>query len=113
MSLFQRRHDDDENAATLKRLLEDLRIRLEETFTFTSEQLTNIRAVARDLIYDPARLHFKSIDVDIVKVLRLEKATMRFSNVFGSPAREAKLVSTVKRIASSVRNAYRQDVRGH
>jgi hypothetical protein len=45
------------------------------------------------------------------KALKEKKQLLDLDNVFGVPIREKKLSSELKRTCSSVRNAFRQDVR--
>ncbi|KAJ7294050.1 hypothetical protein C8J57DRAFT_1491402 [Mycena rebaudengoi] len=92
-------------------LLEDLRVRLTEEYTFTKEQLCNIRAQAQDTIYESSRTSFMRMHDDVLKKLRENWVAMKLSNVFDNPAREKTLASKVNRICSSVRNSYCQDLR--
>ena len=45
------------------------------------------------------------------RYIREHHTAMGLSNVIGNPARERVLASTLKKTCSSVRNAFRQDVR--
>ena len=42
--------------------------------------------------------------------LRREKEVMQLGSIFGNPAKEGKLISHIKTVASSVRNNFREDV---
>ncbi|KAF8180355.1 hypothetical protein BJ912DRAFT_929295 [Pholiota molesta] len=95
----------------LKPILDELAIRLDDTFHLTSEQTKNIRQACQECIYKPMRVSYKSLHIDLDRVLRVRAKQYRLDNVFGKPAREAKCASDGKRIASSVRNAFRQDIR--
>jgi hypothetical protein len=44
-------------------------------------------------------------------VLKEQKKNLDLDNIFGVPIREKKVLTVVKRACSSVRNAFRQDVR--
>jgi hypothetical protein len=46
------------------------------------------------------------------KILRTKATYYRMDNIFGQPTREAKWAADGKKIASGVRNAFRQDVSG-
>lgn len=48
---------------------------------------------------------------EMQKALKEKKQLLDLDNVFGVPIREKKLSSELKRTCSSVRNAFRQDVR--
>ncbi len=59
-------------------------------------------------------IHFQltaCLHVHLQKHLAKEQNMLRMNNIFGSPHREKVLVSLLKRQCSSVRNAFRQDVR--
>ncbi|KAF4584959.1 hypothetical protein EYR40_001785 [Pleurotus pulmonarius] len=107
----RRRHEQANPANTLTKLLNDLQIRLDDSFTLTKEQADNIRIVAQDLIYQPTCTAFKSLHIDVARQVQERKTEMKFTNIFGNPAREKVLHVKIKRICSSVRNAMRQDLR--
>ncbi|KAF8240050.1 hypothetical protein L208DRAFT_1235214, partial [Tricholoma matsutake] len=96
----------------LKGLLADLKIWLEETFTFTVEQhVSNIRGTVQDVIYQAMCTSFTTMHIDVETYLNKEQTTMKLANVFGSPACEKWLVSLIKKTCSSVCNAFCQDLR--
>ncbi|KAJ7110367.1 hypothetical protein C8R43DRAFT_1139377 [Mycena crocata] len=96
---------------TLTKLLDDLRIRLDDGYVFTKEQLRNIRMQVQDAIYEASRTSFMMLYTEIMKRLSDDKVNMKLTTVFGNPSREKALVAIVKRICSSVRNSLRQDLR--
>ncbi|KAI0355310.1 hypothetical protein OH77DRAFT_1511597 [Trametes cingulata] len=101
----------DTGVDDLPGLFNDLKIRLEDTFNLTKEQRENIRAITQDMIYQANRVTFKALADDVEKHLRGDQAMLRLTNIFGSPFREKILSTHLKRVASSVRNAFRQDIR--
>ncbi|KAK7039555.1 hypothetical protein R3P38DRAFT_2900373 [Favolaschia claudopus] len=106
------KHDAQKNSIdNITQLLDDLRVRLDDTYTFTREQTRNIRAVAQDTIYEPTRTSFMRMHLDVLQKLRDDKTGTKLTAVFGNAAREKALASLVKRTCSSVRNSFRQDLR--
>ncbi|KAJ3737979.1 hypothetical protein EV360DRAFT_58548, partial [Lentinula raphanica] len=84
---------------------------LEDTFDVTNEQRTTIRCVAQDIIFQKNRTSFCQLFVEVMGALRRDKVTLKMTNIFDLPGREKRLQSVVKKITSSVRNAFRQDIR--
>ncbi|EGN93848.1 hypothetical protein SERLA73DRAFT_188961 [Serpula lacrymans var. lacrymans S7.3] len=72
----------------IRALFADLNICLEDSFCFTAEQKANIQIIAQDIIFQPTRTGFKSINIEVEKILQTEKENIRLMNVFGIPARE-------------------------
>ncbi|KAK7007192.1 hypothetical protein R3P38DRAFT_3325580 [Favolaschia claudopus] len=108
----ERRREAERNSVdNITQLLEDLRVRLDEGYTFTREQTKNIRSVAQDVLYEPTRTSFMTMHLDVLQKLRGDQAPMKLAAVFGNHSREKVLVTMVKRTCSSVRNSYRQDIR--
>ncbi|KAJ3738265.1 hypothetical protein EV360DRAFT_90635 [Lentinula raphanica] len=95
----------------LQDVFADLKIRLEDTFEITPEQRTTIRCVAQDMIFEKNRTSFCHLFVEVMGDLRRKKTTLKMTNIFDLPGREKRLQSAVKKITSSVRNAFRQDIR--
>jgi len=110
-SADRRRLAREQGFMDFKAMLSDINIRLQGNFSLTKEQLANIRKAANDMIYQPARTNFTSMHVDLDKYLRESQASLGLSNAFASPAREQVLASQLKKTCSSVRNAFRQDIR--
>ncbi|KAJ7732324.1 hypothetical protein B0H16DRAFT_1770419, partial [Mycena metata] len=92
------------NIDSLTHLLEDLRVRLDDGYTFTREQMRNIRTQAQDTIYEATRTSFMTMHTDVMVYSKTQL-------VFGNPSREKALMSVVKKTCSSVRNSLRQDLR--
>ncbi|KAE9390144.1 hypothetical protein BT96DRAFT_946333, partial [Gymnopus androsaceus JB14] len=92
----------------MQEMFQDLRIRLEDTWDVTTEQRTTIRCICQDLMYRKDRTNFCLLFVDVMTHLRREKTALRLVNIFDLPGREKRLLSVVKKIGSSVRNALRQ-----
>ncbi|KAJ7821504.1 hypothetical protein B0H13DRAFT_1920674 [Mycena leptocephala] len=65
----------------------------------------------QDIIYEPTRTSFMKMHLDVIQKLCDNKGTAKLTSVFGNPAREKILFPLVKRICSSVRNSFRQDIR--
>ncbi|KAJ6503840.1 hypothetical protein C8R45DRAFT_1185850 [Mycena sanguinolenta] len=120
----ERRRMEQANTFTgdVHAMMRDIKIRLDESFDLTkqlkaclyfSPRLTmhNIRGVTQDMIHDSGRTVFFTMHVDVLPTLKSQQEKLRLDNIFGVPAREKKLVSALKRICSSVRNAFRQDIR--
>ncbi|KAH6880930.1 hypothetical protein BKA70DRAFT_1446935 [Coprinopsis sp. MPI-PUGE-AT-0042] len=102
--------------ATRSKLMTDLRIRLEDTFSLTKEQRTIIRRLSERLMFAPTRVSFKGgLLQELLKTLRDEaqKETDKFKvgNCYETDAREVELVSESKAILSSVRNGCRAAIR--
>ncbi|KAF9493185.1 hypothetical protein BDN71DRAFT_1395438, partial [Pleurotus eryngii] len=107
----RRRHEQANPTNTLAKLINDLQIRLDDMFTLTKEQKDNIRIVAQDVLYQSTCTAFKTLHVDVERQIKERQAEMKCTNIFGSPAREKVFHAKTKRICSSVRNAFRQDLR--
>ncbi|KAJ3967756.1 hypothetical protein EV361DRAFT_965326 [Lentinula raphanica] len=88
-----------------------MKIRLEDKFDVTAEQRVTIRCTAQDMIFQKDRTSFCQLFVEVMAVLRRDKAALKMTNIFDLPGREKRLQSVVKKVTSSVRNAYRQDIR--
>jgi hypothetical protein len=90
---------------------------------------TNICSVAQDLMYSKKRVAFAYLRDDLeVNVLYLshrfvstnsdqwqnavrnEKGVLKLTNIFGVPARERELKKHLRKVSSSVLNAFREDV---
>ncbi|KAJ8488002.1 hypothetical protein ONZ45_g14116 [Pleurotus djamor] len=84
-------------------VMTDLKLCLDDSFHLTKNQLDNCQMVSQELICQSNRLHFKSLHVDVFD--------LGFTNVFGKPNREAVLLGQLKRTTSSVRNAFREELR--
>ncbi|KAJ7922126.1 hypothetical protein B0H13DRAFT_1551081, partial [Mycena leptocephala] len=121
MGLFMAHANESRHAAEQNNIeniaqpLDDLRIRLDDGYTFTRDQMVrvlsqkSIRAQAQDIIYEPTCTSFTKMHLD--QKLRDNKGTAKLTSVFGNPAREKILFPLVKRICSSVRHSFRQDIR--
>lgn len=70
-----------------------------------------IRLVAQRLMWETGRIVFKTLYLDVYDHLSKERVALRFTNVYGNPAREKVLMATIKRVCSSVRNGFREAVR--
>ncbi|KAF9076933.1 hypothetical protein BDP27DRAFT_1414063 [Rhodocollybia butyracea] len=107
----QRPKDDHSDVQTLRGIIKDLKIRLENTFSLTSDQMKNVRALAFDKIYDPLRTCYMAINADIFDYLKIHAEELHFSNVFGNPVYEQVLERAIRKTCSSVRNGFRQHLR--
>ncbi|KAF8136039.1 hypothetical protein K438DRAFT_1468719, partial [Mycena galopus ATCC 62051] len=109
----ERRRLEEANtfSGDLRAMMRDIKIRLDEGFALTTEQKRNIRGIAQDMIHESGRTVFFTMHVDVLATLKDQKLHLDLDNVFGVPVREKKLVSMLKRVCSSVRNAFRQDIR--
>ncbi|KAI9069823.1 hypothetical protein FKP32DRAFT_1557433, partial [Trametes sanguinea] len=98
------------NVDDLPGVFNDLKIRLEHTFHFTTQQRVNICTITQDLIYQPDRIEFKMLFMDLMERLEQEKDKLRLTNVFGNPWRVKQLTGFARDIASSVRNSFRSEI---
>ncbi|KAJ3875812.1 hypothetical protein F5051DRAFT_442067 [Lentinula edodes] len=103
--------DSEEESKSMRGLFKDIRIRLQQTFSITSTQNKSIRLVAMDKIYDPLRSCYRGVDDDVFDYIKSHADEMMFSNIFGNPAYEQALGKAIKKVSSSVRNAFRQHLR--
>ncbi|KAK7043940.1 hypothetical protein VNI00_008106 [Paramarasmius palmivorus] len=110
-SCFNRRHDGDANAESFKTMLKELRTLLDDNFKLTNEQTKNIRIIVQELLYDPKRVCYKGLAMDVFDYIEKHQAAMRFHNIFGNPARMKVLEKAVTDTSSSVRNSFRQTIR--
>ncbi|CDO76179.1 hypothetical protein BN946_scf185037.g2 [Trametes cinnabarina] len=94
----------------LPALFTDLKIRLENTFVFTSQQRDNIRAIVQDHIFQPNRTEFKTMFTDIEIILEKDQEKMALQNVYGNPWRMKQLTTLIKGTCSGVRNHYRREI---
>ncbi|KAJ3844655.1 hypothetical protein F5878DRAFT_655675 [Lentinula raphanica] len=103
--------DDVTDMQTMRGMMKDLKIRLEQSFSLTATQTKNIRIIAQEKIYDPMRTHYLGINDDVFNHIRDHADEMHFANIFGCPAYEVILERAVKKVCSSVRNGFRQYLR--
>ncbi|KAF7984755.1 hypothetical protein HWV62_11716 [Athelia sp. TMB] len=119
---------NDQGSMDIKTMYNDLVVRMSGTYEMTKEQQTNIRRTANHAIYQPNRTNFGNMHLDVMvksrriaaciryllssqKTLRDNQNSMGLSNVFGQALREQVLEKAIRRTCSSVRNAFRQDIR--
>ncbi|KAK6981298.1 hypothetical protein R3P38DRAFT_3463884 [Favolaschia claudopus] len=109
----ERRRAAQENVfgGDLRAMMRDLQIRLDDSFSLTTTQKANVRGITQDVIHEATRTAFSAMHVDVLVILKDRKQYLDLDNIFGVPVREKKLMSALKRACSSVRNAYRQDIR--
>ncbi|KAH9945636.1 hypothetical protein B0H21DRAFT_693888, partial [Amylocystis lapponica] len=108
----RRRQDAKANGIeNVAEVFNDLKIRLDDTFNFTSEQRGNIRGVAQDAIFQADRTAFIAMHWDVERMCREQQNDLKLTNIYGSPVREKVLMAFIKRTCSSVRNSFRQDIR--
>ncbi|KAI0258166.1 hypothetical protein BC834DRAFT_793378, partial [Gloeopeniophorella convolvens] len=92
-------------------MMSDIHIRLEQNFSLTNEQKTNIRLITGEHLLDPNRILYMKMYIDVeIKLRECEKDLCLF-NIFGNLSRQRLLATTVRHSCSSVRNAYREMVR--
>ncbi|CDO72458.1 hypothetical protein BN946_scf184977.g159 [Trametes cinnabarina] len=70
------------NTDDLPALFNDLKIRLEHMFIFTSQQQNIIRAITQDTIFHTDRTAFKSMFKDVEEQLEKDKETLQLTNVY-------------------------------
>ncbi|KAF8180487.1 hypothetical protein K438DRAFT_1976680 [Mycena galopus ATCC 62051] len=101
----ERRRQAQENtfAGDLRAMMRDLQIRLDDGFALTAPQ--------KDVIHEATRTVFTTMHVDVLVILKDKMKELDLDNIFGVPIREKKLAAALKRACSSVRNAFRQDIR--
>ncbi|KAJ6474052.1 hypothetical protein C8R47DRAFT_1294448 [Mycena vitilis] len=109
----ERRRQEQEKSfvGDLRAMMRDLQIRLDDGFTLTTNQKANIRGITQDVIHESTRIVFVTLHVDVLVVLKSKAQLLDLDNIFGVPVREKKLGSALRRACSSVRNAFRQDIR--
>ncbi|KAK0448237.1 hypothetical protein EV421DRAFT_1900875 [Armillaria borealis] len=110
LDLFKRRNEEDEGIGNIQGLFNDMKIRLEDTFAPTKEQEANIRAIARDVIYAPGCTSVADMHLEVLAILEKEKVPLRFTNIFGNPAREKVLLSSIKSHCASVRGHFKEAI---
>ncbi|KAL6306472.1 hypothetical protein BKA93DRAFT_729265, partial [Sparassis latifolia] len=104
------RLSQESGVADLKAIMTDMKIRLDDSFKFTTEQRANIRGIAQDVVYQANRTSFGMMNLSVEKILRADVINIKLENVYGIPAREKLLISLIRKTCSSVRNAFRQDI---
>ncbi|KAJ7195400.1 hypothetical protein B0H12DRAFT_1169438 [Mycena haematopus] len=133
----QRRQQAQDNTfgGDLRVMMRDLQTRLDTSFALTANQKVfvlhrrtsgiflintqaNVRGIAQDTVHEATRTVFATMHIDVLvcvgasqKALKGKKQLLDLENVFGVPIREKKLNSELKRTCSSVRNAFRQEIR--
>ncbi|KAF7366708.1 hypothetical protein MSAN_00928900 [Mycena sanguinolenta] len=107
----RRQQQQDGSIGDLRAFMRDLQIRLDDSFTLTANQKANIRGITQDTIHEATRTVFTTMHVDVLSALKTKMQVLDLENVFGVPVREKKLSSALKRVCSSVRNGFRQDIR--
>ncbi|PPQ80682.1 hypothetical protein CVT26_007220 [Gymnopilus dilepis] len=92
----------DQDIGDLRGLFEELPFRLEGYLSLYQGKRSTSRSRSN---------HQTHTQWSIQKQLRQNSSTYRLDNVRGRPAREAQLTSAIKRVASNVRNYFRQEIR--
>ncbi|KAK7027140.1 hypothetical protein R3P38DRAFT_3315464 [Favolaschia claudopus] len=98
-------------AVILSEAAERHRAAQDNTFGGDLRVMTNIRGITQDVIHEATRTVFSTMHADVLVILKERKKQLDLDNIFGVPIRENKLTSVLKRACSSVRNAFRQDIR--
>ncbi|KAK7034382.1 hypothetical protein R3P38DRAFT_2519170 [Favolaschia claudopus] len=107
----RRAAQDNQFGGDLLAMVRDLQIRLDDSFSLTANQKANIRGEVQNAIHEPTRMKFSTMHADVLVRLKEKQDKLDLDNVFGVPVRENKMGSALKRACSSVRNAFRQDIR--
>ncbi|KAF9072511.1 hypothetical protein BDP27DRAFT_1418126 [Rhodocollybia butyracea] len=100
--------DDQNDVQTLRGIVKDLKVWLENTFSLTSDQIKNIRALAFDKVYDPLCTCYMAINADLFDYIKSHAEELHFGNVFGNPVYEQVVEQAIRKTCSSVRNGFRQ-----
>ncbi|KAH9049523.1 hypothetical protein EDB84DRAFT_1260894 [Lactarius hengduanensis] len=99
-----------ESLQRFEMILTDVSARLESTFNFTNEQKANIRLIAGQVIFEPKRVSYMQIHLDVEARIRENQNDLHFTNIYCNLSRQKLLMSAIKRACSSVRNGYREMV---
>ncbi|KAJ3803768.1 hypothetical protein F5876DRAFT_84489 [Lentinula aff. lateritia] len=92
----------------MRRMLQDIQIRLEQNFSLTPTQQKTIRAIVQDMLYDPLCTCYHDISADVFDELKKNAKQYHFNNIFNVPAYEKVLQKAIIRVSSSVRNGFHQ-----
>ncbi|KAI9438662.1 hypothetical protein H4582DRAFT_2076294 [Lactarius indigo] len=92
-------------------MITDVSARLEDTFNLTSEQKMNIRLITGEIIFEPKRVSYMQIHLDVEARIRENQKDLRFTNIYCNLSHQKLLMSAIKRTCSSVRNRYREMIR--
>ncbi|KAJ3887183.1 hypothetical protein GG344DRAFT_30126, partial [Lentinula edodes] len=102
--------EDENDLQSMRAMWKDLKIRLEQTFLLTAAQTKSICLIAQEKIYDPLRTCYLGLNRDVFDYIKANSEEMCFSNVFGNAAYEDTLRKAIKKVCSSVRNAFWQHI---
>ncbi|KAF8209882.1 hypothetical protein K438DRAFT_1711536 [Mycena galopus ATCC 62051] len=114
----ERRRLEEANtfSGDLGAMMRDIKIRVDEGFALTTEQKVcpsifwTTSVLAESILRSVTHTRHRS-RYDSRATFKDQKLHLDLDNVFEVPVREKKLVSMLKRVCSSVRNAFRQDLR--
>ncbi|KAH7923807.1 hypothetical protein BV22DRAFT_1130378 [Leucogyrophana mollusca] len=90
-----------------KSVLNDASKRLATSFKLSKDQMDQILITSKDLTFQPDRMEYMTLHLDVETYIRNNAAVLGFSSVIGDPVREKALRAGCKAKASSARNQYR------
>ncbi|KAH9036306.1 hypothetical protein EDB85DRAFT_2143136 [Lactarius pseudohatsudake] len=100
-----------ESLQRFEMMLTDVSARLESTFNFTNEQKVNIRLIAGQVIFEPKRVSYMQIHLDVEARIRENQNDLHFTNIYCNLSHQKLLMSAIKCACSSVRNGYCEMIR--
>ncbi|KAH9038200.1 hypothetical protein EDB85DRAFT_2141962 [Lactarius pseudohatsudake] len=101
--------DRAESLQWFETTLMDVSARLEDTFYLTSERKTNIRLIAGEVIFEPKRVSYMQIHLDVEARIRKNQKDLRF--ICCNISHQKSLMSAIKHACSSVRDEYSELIR--
>ncbi|KAH9174064.1 hypothetical protein EDB89DRAFT_2068008 [Lactarius sanguifluus] len=103
--------DRAESLQRFEMTLMDVSAQLENTSYLTSERKTNIRLIAGEVIFEPKRVSYMQIHLDVEARIRKNQKDLRFTNIGCNLSHQKLLMSVIKHACSSVRDEYRELIR--
>ncbi|KAH9045139.1 hypothetical protein EDB85DRAFT_2137235 [Lactarius pseudohatsudake] len=101
--------DRAESLQRFETTLMDVSARLGDTFYLTSEWKTNIRLIAGEVIFEPKRVSYMHIHLDVEARIRKNQKDLRF--ICCNVSHQKSLMSAIKHACSSVRDEYCELIR--
>ncbi|KAH9040803.1 hypothetical protein EDB85DRAFT_1886870 [Lactarius pseudohatsudake] len=103
--------DRAESLQRFETTLMDVSARLEDTFYLTSERKTNIRLIAGEVIFEPKRVSYMQIHLDVEVIARIRKNQKDLRFICCNASHQKSLMSAIKHACSSVRDEYSELIR--